>query len=79
MSQIFDKVISFHVQGEIYNDKIATPESIINNYEWEQKDVDGQIHLVGRHKDSRGRINKMVKLSKVKPWIKPQSDLFVKL
>jgi hypothetical protein len=79
MPQIFDKVISFHVQGEIYNDKIATPESIINNYEWEQKDVDGQIHLVGRHKDSRGRINKMVKLSKVKPWIKPQSDLFVKL
>ena len=79
MSQIFDKVISFHVQGEIYNDKIATPESIINNYEWEQKDIDGEIHLVGRHKDSRGRINKMVKLSKVKPWIKPQSDLFVKL
>jgi hypothetical protein len=79
MPQIFDNVISFHVQGEIYNDKIATPESIINNYEWEQKDIDGEIHLVGRHKDSRGRINKMVKLSKVKPWIKPQSDLFVKL
>ena len=79
MPQIFDNVISFHVQGEIYNDKIATPESIINNYEWVQKDIDGEIHLVGRHKDSRGRINKMVKLSKVKPWIKPQSDLFVKL
>ncbi len=79
MPQIFDKVISFHVQGEIYNDKIATPENIINNYVWEQKDVDGQIYLVGRHKDNKGRINKMVKLSKVKPWIKPQSDLFVKL
>ena len=79
MPQIFDKVISFHVQGEIYNDKIATPESIINNYTWEQKDVNGEIHLVGRHKDNRGRINRMVKLSKIKPWIKPPSDLFVQL
>jgi hypothetical protein len=79
MPQIFDKVISFHIQGEIYNDKIATPENIINNYVWEQKDVNGEIHLVGRHKDNRGRINKMVKLSKVKPWIKPPNDLFVQL
>lgn len=79
MPRIFDRVLTFHIQGEIYDDKVATPESIINNYVWEQKDVDGEIHLVGRHKDTRGRINRMVKLSKIKPWIKPPSDLFVQL
>lgn len=79
MPKIFDKVLSFHVQGEIYDDSKASPESIINNYSWTQKDVEGEIHLVGHHKDKGGRINKMVKLSKIHPWIKPQSDLFVKL
>lgn len=79
MPRIFDRVLTFHVQGEIYDDKTATPDSIINNYMWEQKDVDGEIHLVGRHKDSRGRINKMVKLPKVHPWHKSDTELFVKL
>ena len=79
MPQIFDKVLTFHVQGEIYDDNNISPESIISNYSWTQKDIEGEIHLIGRHKDKRGRINKMVKLSKVKPWIKPKSDMFVKL
>ena len=79
MPQIFDKVLTFHVQGEIYDDENASPESIISNYSWTQKDVEGEIHIIGRHKDKRGRINKMVKLSKVKHWIKPKSDMFVKL
>lgn len=79
MPRIFDRVITFHIQGEIYDDKVATSESIINNYVWEQKDVNGEIHLVGRHKDTRGRINKMVKLSKIHPWHKSDTDLFVKL
>lgn len=79
MPKIFDKVLSFHVQGEIYDDSQASPESIINNYNWVQKDIEGEIHIVGRHKDGRGRICKMVKLSKIHPWIKPKSDLFVKL
>ena len=79
MPKIFDKVLSFHVQGEIYDDSKASPESIINNYNWIQKDVEGEIHIVGRHKDGRGRINKMVKLSKIHPWIKPKSELFAQL
>jgi hypothetical protein len=69
MPKIFDNVLSFHVQGEIYDDENASPESIISNYSWTQKDIE----------DNRGRINKMVKLSKVKPWIKPKSELFVQL
>jgi hypothetical protein len=79
MPKIFDKVLSFHVQGEIYDDSEASAESIISNYAWTQKDVEGEIHIIGRHKDKRGRINKMVKLSKVKPWIKPKSELFAQL
>jgi hypothetical protein len=79
MPKIFDKVLSFHVQGEIYDDDHTSPESIISNYSWTQKDVEGEIHIIGRHKDHRGRINKMVKLSKVRPWIKPESEMFVQL
>jgi hypothetical protein len=79
MPKIFDNVLSFHIQGEIYDDVAASPESIISNYSWTQKDVEGEIHIIGRHKDNRGRINKMIKLSKVHPWIKPKSDLFVQL
>lgn len=78
-SKIFDKVLSFHIQGEIYDEANASPESIINNYDWIQKDVEGEIHLVGRHKDKRGRINKMVKLTKIHPWTKDKSDLFIRL
>lgn len=65
MPKIFDRVITFHIHGEIYNDDDATPESIINNYIWEQKDIDGQIRLVGRHRDTRGRINSMVRLPEI--------------
>jgi len=79
MPRLFDRVMTFHVQGEIYDDEKTIPESIINNYNWIQKDVDGEIHLVGRHKDARGRINKMVKLPKVHPWKKTESDLFIQL
>jgi hypothetical protein len=79
MPKIFDKVLSFHIQGEIYDDSQASAESIINNYAWTQKDIEGEIHIVGRHKDGRGRINKMVKLSKIHPWIKPKSELFAQL
>lgn len=79
MPKIFDNVVSFHIQGEIYDDGNTSPESIISNYSWTQKDVEGEIHIIGRHKDKRGRINKMVKLSKVKPWIKPKSELFLQL
>ena len=79
MPKIFDKVLSFHIQGEIYDAENIGAESIINNYDWIQKDVEGEIHLIGRHKDKRGRINKMVKLPKIHPWIRPKSDMFVKL
>jgi hypothetical protein len=79
MAKIFDRVVKFHVQGEIYGDDNVDPNSVINNYTWTQKDVEGEIHIIGRHKDNRGRINKMVKLSKVSPWLRPKGELFVQL
>lgn len=79
MPKIFDKVINFHIQGEIYDDDHTNPESIINNYTWTQKDIEGEIHIIGRHKDHRGRITNMVKLPKIHPWIKKDDELFVKL
>lgn len=79
MAKLFDRVITFHVQGEIYNHEDVTPESIINNYTWLPKDVNGEIHLVGRHKDNRGRINKMVKLPAVHEYHQSDSELFLQL
>ena len=79
MPRLFDRVITFHVQGEIYNDNDATPESIINGYTWFPKDVNSEIHLIGRHKDKNGRINKMVKLPAVHEYHQSDSELFLQL
>lgn len=79
MPRTFNRVINFHVKGEIYADHETTPESIIRNYNWSQKDVEGDIHLIGRHKDSRGRINKMIPLPKIHLWKQPESELFLNL
>lgn len=79
MAKLFDRVITFHVQGEIYKDEEATPESIINNYTWLPRDVNGEIHLVGRHNDNRGRINRMIKLPLVHEYHHSDDELFAKL
>jgi len=77
MPKTFDKVLSFQVQGEICDKGDISPESIINNYTWTQKDVEGEIHIVGRHKDKRGRITKMTRLPKKHLDKEPDTELFL--
>lgn len=78
MAKLFNRIIEFHVEGEIYDNE-TNPESILNNYNWSFEDnMDGNIQLFAHHKDKRGRITKINKLSKIKPWKKPDSK-FVNL
>lgn len=80
MPRLFNRVLTFHVQGEIYDTQETTPESIIRNYNWSFRDnSDGTIHVIGRHKDSRGRISKMIKLPKIHKWKTPDTEFFLKL
>ena len=80
MPRIFNRVLTFHVQGEIYDSKATSAESIIRNYTWNFKNNDdGTISITGKHKDSRGRINKMIKLPKIHRWKTPDTEFFLKM
>lgn len=62
MARLFEKVVSFKVEGDLY-DKDVSPESIINGYLWNFVDhKDGSFSINGHHRDSRGVITKMTKL-----------------
>jgi hypothetical protein len=78
MPRIFNRVITFHVQGEIY-DRETKPEDIIKNYNWTFKDNsdDNHFFISAQHKDTRGRITKMTKLPKIHPWHKPDTEFFL--
>jgi hypothetical protein len=80
MPRLFNRVVTFHVQGEIY-DRETTPESIINNYNWICKDNydDNTLFISAQHKDSRGKITKLTKLPKIHKWKKPDTEFFLKL
>lgn len=80
MPRIFNRVLTVHIEGEIYDTKDTTPEDIIKNYNWSfRHNTDGTIILTGRHKDARGRINKMNVLPKIHKWKKPDTEFFLKM
>ena len=80
MPRIFNRVITFHVQGEIYDIKDTSPESIIKNYNWSfRHNTDGSILIKGSHKDSRGRITKMIKLPFIHKMKKPDTEFFLNM
>lgn len=77
MPRIFNRILTFHVTGEIYCNE-TEPESIIKGYNWSFDDnVDGNIQIFGHHKDNRGRITNMIKLPKISRWKTPDTELFV--
>jgi hypothetical protein len=79
MARIFNRILTFHVRGEIY-DTYTSPESILNNYEWTFDDnVDGNIQMFAHHKDDRGRITDLIKLPKIHKWKTPDTEFFLKL
>lgn len=81
MPRLFNRVLTFHVEGEIY-DHDTSPESIIKNYTFSFKDYgDGKDHffIEGVHQDNRGRITKVTKLPKIHRWKKPDTEFFLNL
>lgn len=79
MSRLFNRVIEFRIEGEIY-DTDTKPESILNNYKWSFEDnTDGNIQLFAHHKDFRGKINKVTKIGKIKPWKIPDTEYLTPL
>ena len=81
MPRLFNRVLTFHVEGEIY-DHETSPESIIKNYTFTFHDYgDGKDHffIEGYHKDTRGKITKVTKLPKIHRWKKPDTEFFLNL
>ena len=78
MPRLFNRVITFHVQGEIY-DRETTPEDIIKNYNWICKDNydDNTLFISAQHKDNRGKITRITKLPKIHKWKKPDTEFFL--
>lgn len=80
MPRIFTRILNFKVEGEIYDTKETSPESIIRNYSWSFFDNnDGSITITGKHKDHRGRISKMTKLPKIHRYKAPDTETFIKM
>jgi hypothetical protein len=81
MPRLFTRVITFKVEGEIY-DTETKPESVIKNYNWQFHDYgDGKdrFFIEAYHKDTRGRITKVTKLPKIHRWKTPDTEFFLTL
>lgn len=79
MPKIFKRIISFEIEGEIY-DPHTKPEDIVKNYDWTFVDYnDGQdkIFICAHHKDNRGKITKVSKISKISKAKKPDTEYFM--
>jgi hypothetical protein len=77
MSRIFNRIITFHVRGEIYN-SYTSPEEIINNYDWTFDDnYDGNVQIFAHHNDDRGKITDLIKLPKIHQWKTSDTEFFL--
>lgn len=79
MPRLFNRVISFRVEGEIY-DNDTQAEDIIRNYTFAFKDYnDGRdkSFLTMDHKDHRGKITNVTRLPKITKWKKADTEYFV--
>ena len=79
MPRIFHRVLSFEIEGEIY-DLSTSPESIIKGYSWnlhKGSNNSDEISLVAKHRDNRGRISKINKLAKINKSSTPDTNYFL--
>lgn len=80
MPRIFRRIVSLEIEGEIYDTKETTPESIIKNYNWSfRHNDDGTITITGRHHDHRGDITKISVLPRIHRAKKPDTEFFLKM
>jgi len=77
MSRVFNRILTFHVRGEIY-DSYTSPEEILNNYDWSFDDnYDGNIQLSAYHNDDKGKITQLVKLPRIQLMKGAASDFVI--
>lgn len=79
MPRLFNRIITFNVEGEIY-DTDTTAESIIRNYTFTFKNFhdDGYKSFIElNHKDNRGKITNMIRSSKIWKSKVPDSEYFL--
>lgn len=77
MPRLFSRLITFKVEGEIYDNE-TTPESILKNYNWSFRDnSDDKLFLVASHKDHRGRITCVTKTGKIQKCNKKDTNYFI--
>jgi hypothetical protein len=79
MPRLFNRLITFRVEGEIY-DSDTTAEEILKNYNWKFKEYnDGKdiCFLELEHNDHRGKITKLIKVGKTHKLKKPDTEFFL--
>lgn len=65
MPRLFHRIISFEVEGEIYNNS-SKPENIIRNYEWKiHQTPNDELVITAYSKEKNGRIVKLTKIPKI--------------
>lgn len=79
MPKVFHRVLSFDVEGEIY-DSDTKAEDIIKNYDFHFKDYDDsgtKSFLALEHKDCRGKITRISNRPKINRAKKPDTEYLV--
>lgn len=79
MPRVFHRVLSFEIEGEIY-DLSTSPESILKGYSWnlhKGSENSNEIFLIAKHHDNRGRICKINKLVKINKSSTPDTNYFL--
>lgn len=76
MPRLFNRILSFEIQGEIYDNE-TKPEDIIKNYDFHFKDyndIGSHCYLTIEHKDHRGRITRISNRPRVEKAKKPDTE-----
>lgn len=79
MPRSFTRILTFKVEGEIY-DTETKPEDIIRNYDWKAltSNYNDAVHIMADHDDHRGRITLIEKLPGISKSPKhPDSEYFM--
>jgi hypothetical protein len=79
MSKTFHRIISFEVEGEIY-DHSTSPEDILKSYDWHFKGFhdnhEDKCFLESSHDNSHGRITKVVRKNKIGKTDRADTETF---
>jgi hypothetical protein len=64
MPRLFHRIISFEVEGEIY-DNSSRAEDIIKNYDWRVQHLNDNLVITAHSREKNGRIVNLTKIPKV--------------